>query len=302
MDFCHHRQLGAGLRAGGLQQPSLHVIAVAGPVDGAGAGSDGLARIGVGQVAPLPRRRGNLDLRRAGEGFVDRGNQVGAAIPRQRVPVASMQVFLHRHHGRRHLHLHRTLKPHQRRLVGVQDGGQQPVAVALPGQRPDRGRPAGCHVHWARVRVVQCQRISLAAGRAEIAHQPGDERHAVAVGRDGGLGQLLLRALGGVEHPRGAGCGVEGVELGHPPVVVAVARGRGAHEPAAVRPPIVFIDEQRGRRGPVQRAVALQDGQPLFRRGAAQLAGLRGAPLPRHPPPWWRRRWPAPPGGHPARW
>ena len=101
----------------------------------------------------------------------------------------------------------------------------------------------------------------VAAGKAFVAHQTFDEHDALAVRRDVRFSDL---PFGFVDLAHVPGWGINPVETGNPPIVVAGAV-RGSADPAGcIRKPVIFIDvDIAGRdlgefvRGEIDRGEAL---------------------------------------------
>ena len=148
------------------------------------------------------------------------------------------------------------------------------MPVASPGQAPDGRRPMRGHIDHGSTRLAQRQHIGLAPGGAEIAHQPADERHALAVRRDFRLRQLLLRRRRRVEKLGFGTRRIESIEFRDPPMRVAISGRRGADKTLPIGPPIIFVDEQIRRRGEMQFSVVAQFGHTLLMHIGAEHARL----------------------------
>src|SRR5258708_39601052 len=94
-----------------------------------------------------------------------------------------------------------------------------------------------------RIAALQTERIDIAAGRAEVAHDAGDEGDPGTVVRYLRHGKLLAGIGRCVNNPGVRPTVRKGVQLCGPPVVVAVAGCGPADEAFAARPPGRFVDE-----------------------------------------------------------
>ena len=88
-------------------------------------------------------------------------------------------------------------------------------------------------------------RENVAAGGPFIAHDAADERDLVSIGRPSRVRDLKIGLVDLTDFP---GRGGDGKQLRGPPVVIAVAFGRGVCQPVAVGRPIVLVYVGIGRR------------------------------------------------------
>ena len=91
-------------------------------------------------------------------------------------------------------------------------------ASAAPKERGERAAIGWRSVDW--LAAEDRDRVNVAADRAEVAHEAADEGDCAAIGRYARLVQL---GLGRRNAPNLAGTSIDTVELGDPPIVVAIA-------------------------------------------------------------------------------
>src|SRR6202040_1761126 len=93
-------------------------------------------------------------------------------------------------------------------------------------------------------RLIETQHICIAARGTKIAHPTADERHTFAIGRHCRCGQLFARSR--CKHHASLRL-LERVQLGQPPLTIAIPWCRSTYESAAGQE-IEFIDIKiRGR-------------------------------------------------------
>ena len=266
-----HRML-AGRDFGRAEQPALHIELVAFPVHALRRHGGGPSRIG----ARHRRQRGQpaqRDFRRMGEVLQDGGGNRAIGGKGQRVGEI---LAAHRYRGRpRYRNAFRNrIDGRGGAAVADQRGRHQLAAApvqAFEGAfvvRRDIGRRAARQRHG----------IDIAADRTPIAHQAADEGDAFAVGRDA---RHVHLHLGTGDHPHPA-AGVDVIQGGDPPIVVAIAFGGGGGKALAVRRPGIFIDIRIGGRDRLERAAGCgQHRDTLFVLALADLPDLRRGGLDR---------------------
>jgi len=234
----HCELLAPGLFAapGELRLPSLELLLARGRCTSAGSqGVEGWLQEAF-ELGDAPLAAGALTLLGAngepGERFWMRADPVHLRLMRDRLvlaPAAALRIPREEAAA-----LCQALNLHFSAQLGLQ------MIIAAPRNRRRRGMHVGCEIR--RGAAVQVQRIHIAAGRAEVAHDSGDERHPRSIARHLGHRQLLARIGRSVDDARSTALG-ERIQLRGPPVIVAVA-GRGRpHEPFALATPVIFVDE-----------------------------------------------------------
>src|ERR1700675_1209461 len=107
--------------------------------------------------------------------------------------------------------------------------------------------------------------IDVSADGTEIAHQSADEDDTPTIGCCTWHGDLKGRMR---DHPYMSRAEIDGINVGHPPIVVAVPFGGSCHQTRSAGCPVVFVNVRVGRRDQPQcTACARNDREALFVNG-----------------------------------
>ena len=165
----------------------------------------------------------------------------------------------------------------------VDDLGGDDLALPSPGEPGNRGFQPRRHIAQSSAARIQNKKVSTRGN--EVTHQPANQGDMHSVRRPLWRSDLQFRLE---DRNRMARINVDPEKFGGPPIVIAfsvgcrAARGRRRDEATAIRGPVVFVDEQVGRREQMHLPGSRVDqGNPLLAIVYPDIDDARICTLPR---------------------
>ncbi len=271
VDLHDERVTVCGVKAARRHQPALHGEAVARPVDALRFAPERRETlVGAGDLLPSADRP-RPNFRRAAEGLTDDGGGLSVAGQREaEAPeVGGSGERFRPGEERRDIpvrNIHAGEAGGAVNFLGEQDG----IGGGQPGEPARRSLHAGREVAGLAARGGDDE--DVAARRALVAHDPGDERDRLAVRRPARHGDLKRGLENGASLARR---GADDAKFGDVPVGVARTRRGSGGEILAVGRPVVFVNVEVGGRNLADAARCdVRDGKPLLVDALLDHAGV----------------------------